>query len=301
VTALGQNANWIAIDWGTTHLRAYAMQGTQVLDRAQSDAGMGALSPDQFAPTLDAILKGWALPHNIPVIACGMVGSRQGWVEAPYRSAPCPPLDRALTPVPERPSVRIIPGIRQTAPADVMRGEETQIAGFLSLNAGWDGVLCLPGTHTKWVELSAGEIVSFQTFMTGELYALLSNHSVLRHSLGSGGWDDAAFSAAVSDSLSKPESLAARLFGLRAADLLNGTQAAVTRAQLSGLLIGAELAAARPYWLGRQIAIVGNGAQSQAYATGLALQGVVATVADADRMTLAGLTAAYRTRQEDPK
>lgn len=283
------------MDWGTTHLRAFAMQGAQVLDKAQSDAGMGRLPPDGFAPALQQVIAGWSVTTDTPVIACGMVGSRQGWVEAPYRTAPCTPLGSDLTPVPGAINARIVAGIRQDTPADVMRGEETQIAGFLSLNSGWDGVLCLPGTHTKWVEVSAGEIVSFQTFLTGELFALLSTASVLRHSVDGAGWDDDAFGEAVSDAMSKPERLAARLFGLRAADLLHGTDANTTRAQLSGQLIGAELAAAKPYWLGRQIGLLGNGAQADAYAAALAAQGVPVTLADTDRMTLAGLTAAYRT------
>lgn len=286
---------WIAIDWGTTHLRAFAMQGARMLDKAQSDAGMNRLKPEGFAPALQQVTQGWTVSTETPMIACGMVGARQGWVEAAYRTAPCLPLDGTLTPVPGTPKVHIIPGIRQNTPADVMRGEETQIAGFLSLNPGWDGVLCLPGTHTKWVEISAGEIISFQTFLTGELFALLSTASVLRHSVAGKGWDADAFADAVADAMSKPERLAARLFGLRAADLLHGTNAGTSRAQLSGQLIGAELAAARPYWLGRQIGLLGNGAQADAYAAALAVQGVPVTLADADRMTLAGLTTAYRT------
>jgi phosphonate metabolism protein PhnN/1,5-bisphosphokinase (PRPP-forming) len=92
-------------------------------------------------------------------------------------------------------SVHVAPGLRQGKPADVMRGEETQIAGFLALNPNWDGVICLPGTHSKWVHISAGEVVSFQTFLTGEMFALLSQASVLRHGMQGDGWDDAAFDA----------------------------------------------------------------------------------------------------------
>jgi 2-dehydro-3-deoxygalactonokinase len=191
-------------------------------------------------------------------------------------------------------NVHIIPGLRQTTPADVMRGEETQIAGFLALNDGWDGVICLPGTHTKWAQISAGEVVSFQTFMTGELFALTAEASVLRYSVGSDAWDENAFDSAVSDTLSKPEKLAARLFSIRADDLLNGTPPASLRARLSGLLIGAELAAARPYWLGTNIALIGATTQAQIYARALQSQGAPALIADAERMTLSGLTTAYR-------
>ncbi|AXI42097.1 2-dehydro-3-deoxygalactonokinase [Sulfitobacter sp. SK011] len=287
---------WIAVDWGTSNLRVWAMQGDVVLARAGSDAGMGGLTRDGFGPALAALTDDWGLPSNVPVIACGMVGSRQGWVEAPYRSVPCTPLGDRMIKVPgAAKDIRIIPGLKQDTPADVMRGEETQIAGFLALNPNWDGVICLPGTHAKWVQISAGEVVSFQTFMTGELFALISTGSVLRHSVQSDGWDADAFVEAVSDTLSRPEKLAARLFSIRAEDLLNATPAPVSRARLSGALIGTELAAARPYWLGQQVAIIGADATARHYVEALAAQGVPATLADAERMTLAGLTAAYKT------
>jgi len=227
----------------------------------------------------------------VPVIACGMVGSRQGWTEAAYTAVPCPPLASDLTPA--GPRCHIIPGLKQTAPADVMRGEETQIAGFLALNPKWDGVICLPGTHTKWVHVSADEVVSFQTLMTGDLFAAITGHTVLRHSCAQG-WDDAGFIKGVEDAISRPEKLAARLFSLRAEGLLNDLPNAVARARLSGLLIGAELAATKPYWLGQQIAVIGAGTLARLYVSALAAQAAPATQVNADRATLAGLTAAYR-------
>ncbi|WP_370401126.1 2-dehydro-3-deoxygalactonokinase [Sulfitobacter sp. JB4-11] len=296
-----QKADWIAVDWGTSNLRVWAMNGTNVLARAQAAQGMGALTRDQFGPTLDALIADWGVAPDTPTIACGMVGARQGWAEAPYRSLPCPPLGGTLIRVPDttRP-VHIIPGLKQTAMPDVMRGEETQIAGFLALNPGWDGVICLPGTHTKWAHVSAGEVISFQTFMTGELFALLQDQSVLRHSLQGEGIDDAAFDTALADTLSRPEKLAASLFAIRAGDLLEGTPGSTNRARLSGALIGAELAAAKPYWLGQQIALIGAKAQTDLYARALQSQGAPATLTDAERMTLAGLTAAYRALKEEP-
>jgi 2-dehydro-3-deoxygalactonokinase len=293
--------DWIAVDWGTTNLRAYAMQGRTVLDRAQSNAGMGKLAPDGFEPALTALVGPWLAAGPLPVVACGMVGSRQGWVEAPYRAVPCTPLATAMTLAPTHCglAVHVISGLCQTDPPDVMRGEETQIAGFLDLNPGWDGVMCLPGTHTKWVQVSAGEVVSFQTFMTGELFDLVGSSSVLRHSVATEGWSGAAFDAAVSDAISKPEKLAARLFSLRAGSLLQNTSATDNRARLSGVLIGAELAAAKPYWLGQNLAVLGMGKQALAYRDALAPQGATALLVDTERATLAGLTAAYRSLKGD--
>ncbi len=150
-------------------------------------------------------------------------------------------------------------------------------------------MLCLPGTHSKWVQISAGEVVSFQTYMTGEMFALLSEASVLRHGMQGGGWDDAAFDSAVSDALSRPERLGARLFALRAEGLIAGLSPQAARARLSGLLIGVELAGARPYWLGQRVTLIGAETLSAAYARALSLQGVEALRLSATDCTLAGL------------
>ncbi|MEX0308638.1 MAG: 2-dehydro-3-deoxygalactonokinase [Tateyamaria sp.] len=283
---------WIAVDWGTSHLRAWLMRADgSVQDRRSSAQGMSTLDRAGFEPALRDLV-GDVLPA--PVLACGMVGSRQGWAEAPYAAVPCaPPSAAEAVQVPGTElDVRILPGIKQAKPADVMRGEETQIAGYLATSPGFDGVICLPGTHTKWVHVSAGEIVSFRTAMTGEMFALLSERSVLRHSM-SDGWDADSFSAGVDQSLSRPEGLAAALFSLRAEGLLDGLDGGAARARLSGLLIGAELAAMRPYWLGQQVALIGAEALSAAYASALDAQGVPCHSAGAEAMTLAGLTAAY--------
>lgn len=288
---------WIAVDWGTTHLRVRAMSGASVLARADSADGMGGLAPDGFEPALMALIADWLGDATVPVICCGMAGARQGWAEAPYAPVPADPHAAPAVRVPsteKRLAVHILGGLSQANPADVMRGEETQIAGFIARNPGWDGVLCLPGTHSKWAQISAGEVVSFQTFMTGEMFATLATQTVLRHSVAAEGWDEAAFDTAVDDTLSRPEKLAAALFRLRAESLLHSTDPEAARARLSGLLIGAELAAARPYWLGQNIAVIGNRASAQAYLRALAAQGCQVTEADAEAMTLAGLTAAWR-------
>lgn len=290
-------ADWIAVDWGTSNMRAWAMSASgTVLAEARSDQGMGKLATDGFEAALLDVIAPWV--HGpTTVIACGMVGSRQGWVEAPYATTPCATLPEGLVQAPTTHpdlTVHVIPGIKQANPADVMRGEETQITGFLARNPGWDGVICLPGTHTKWVHISADEVVSFQTFMTGELFATIASQTVLRHSVATEGWDDTAFAEGLDQGMSRPERLAARLFALRANALLNDMAGNAARAQLSGLLIGAELAAAKPYWLGQQIAVIGHGGLSQLYIAALKTQAATATQVNAPAITLAGLAAAYQ-------
>ncbi len=285
--------DWIAVDWGTSNLRVWAMGRDGIMAEASSSEGMGGLSRDQFEPALLRLISPWLGKGITPVMACGMVGSRQGWFEAPYRSVPCLPLDRAaLVRVPvqdPRMAVFIAPGLKQARPADVMRGEETQIAGALALFPGFDGVLCLPGTHSKWVHVSAGEVVSFQTFMTGELFAILSAQSVLRHGMAGTGWDETAFDGAMSDALSRPDRIAAKLFALRAESLIAGLNPEAARARLSGLLIGIELAAAKPYWLGQPVALIGAKALSHHYARALKSQCLEAWVLPGPDCTLAGL------------
>jgi 2-dehydro-3-deoxygalactonokinase len=289
--------DWIAVDWGTSNLRAWAMDREgRPLAEARSEAGMGHLERDGFEPALLDLVAPWIAPGaRLDAVACGMVGARQGWVEAPYAAAPCAPPRGFARPAVRDPrlAVHILPGVMQDRPADVMRGEETQIAGLLAAEPGFDGVACLPGTHTKWAHLSAGEIVSFASYMTGELFALLSEQSVLRHGLGAEGWSEPDFLEAVEETLSRPERLAARLFGLRAEGLLHGLSPDRARARLSGLLIGAELAGARPYWLGREVALIGARGLGAAYQAALARCGVAARLLDAAEMTRAGLVAAH--------
>ena len=289
--------SWIAVDWGTSNLRAWKMGAEGPLAHGESPKGMGKLKPEEFEAALLEVIAPW-LEGKTLVLACGMVGARQGWREAAYRAAPCTPTDgAALTRVATldpRLDVRIAPGLSQPKPADVMRGEETQLAGALALHPGFDGVFCLPGTHSKWAQVSAGEVVSFQTFMTGELFALLSTQSVLRHGMAEG-WDEAAFDEGLSEALSRPDRIAARLFGLRAEGLLHALPPAAARSRLSGLLIGIELAGAKPYWLGQKVKLIGAESLSASYARALAAQGLTAERLDATACTLAGLAALRQT------
>ena len=296
--------DWIAADWGTSHLRVWGMKGTHAITNAQSDRGMVTLSPPQYEHALLELVHDW-LPEGRTtlVVACGMLGSRQGWVEAPYRAVPCMPQGATLVQAPSsdpRLKVVVISGLKQTMPADVMRGEETQIAGHLTLNSGWDGVICLPGTHSKWVHISAGEVVSFQTFLTGEMFRMLADHSILRHGLA--GWEEGGFAQGVAQGLERPERLLSRLFSLRAEGLLHALAPETARARLSGLLIGAEIAAAKPYWLGQRVAVLGDRMLADLYARALESLSVPVTRHDVTDATLAGLGAARAAylKQEQP-
>ncbi|WP_353144439.1 2-dehydro-3-deoxygalactonokinase [Paracoccus sp. (in: a-proteobacteria)] len=289
--------DWIALDWGTTRLRAWAMQGAQVLTSRASDRGMGSLAPAAFEQALLDLIADW-LPEQgrMRIIACGMVGARGGWVEAQYRAVPCPPIDpRQAVNAPARDprlDIRILPGLSQAAPPDVMRGEETQIAGFLAQNPGFDGALCLPGTHSKWVRLSQGRVERFRSFMTGELFSLLARQSVLRLTIDTAKPDPAAFAEAAASALTDLHAAQSGLFALRADALLHGLSPEKAAGRLSGLLIGAELAAAQDFWRAGPSVIIGAPDLTRLYQTLLLAAGAQACQKDGAALALAGLTAA---------
>ena len=163
----------------------------------------------------------------------------------------------------------------------------------MSIFSNFDGIICLPGTHTKWVHVSAGEVISFRTFMSGELFDLLSKYSVLKHSVKSDGWNDKEFKSAVSESISNPQKIFSDFFKLRADHLLKQVGQSILRSKLSGYIIGAELAGAKPYWLGQNVVILGNNNLSKIYKTALEAQGIFAQEVDATECTLNGLARAF--------
>jgi 2-dehydro-3-deoxygalactonokinase len=192
---------------------------------------------------------------------------------------------------------RILPGVcqKQAGTEDVMRGEETQLLGLSALRPGFSGLVVLPGTHSKWALLSGSRLERFGTAMTGELYEVLSTHSVLRHSLA-GNIDpaerDAGFEQGLAMGLDAPDGLAARLFKVRSAALLSGRSAGWCAGLLSGLLIGSEIGAFRG-WIGEApVPLIGGPGLSALYAQGLAAIGAQSEIIEAERATLAGLKAA---------
>ena len=272
-------ADWVAVDWGTSNLRYWVLSSNKIVHYGQKPLGMLNLDQENYEETLINEVDKFLNPKKkTMILVCGMAGSRQGWVEAPYLSVPCkPPELKDAVDVQcqdSRISVKILPGLKQNKPADIMRGEETQIKGILDKNKKFDGIICLPGTHTKWVRISAGEIISFQTFMTGELFSLLSERSVLKQSVSKSGWNEFFFKSAVDEIISDNKLLATKLFSLRGEFMLNSLDEVEARNRLSGYLIGLELSGSRPYWLGEKVYIIGECNISLAYEVALKAQGV---------------------------
>lgn len=245
-------AHLIALDWGTTNVRAALLDGdANVLEERRGISGVGELSAPGFGERFDELIEGWPA---LPAIAAGMVGSRQGWKEAGY--LPCPAdlaaLAGGLTQIQhgER-TIHVVPGLKVQSGErfDVIRGEETQIAGLLADQPSFSGTVVLPGTHSKWVRVNEGLIEQFSTYMTGELFDLLSKQSILRHAvLPLDGEEKTAseqsFSSAVRAALTAPGSNWGRLFDIRGRSLLTEQSPSSLHAHLSGLLIGMEFEAA---------------------------------------------------------
>jgi 2-dehydro-3-deoxygalactonokinase len=295
-----------AVDWGTSSFRLWLLDaaGTVLAERRSGD-GMLTAGAEGFGPILEKHLAAVGAAADLPAIVCGMAGARQGWIEAPYVTLPAG-LDSILAgavPVPgQSRDIRILPGLAQRSAEvpDVMRGEETQLAGILPLFASGRHLICMPGTHSKWVEAGDGVIASFRTWLTGELFSVLSKQSILRHSLGENAPpalpDNAVFRAACADALTQGGDVGPSLFRIRAATLLNDLKPDEAAATLSGLLIGAEIASARRIFDAAtdKVILVASGPLGSLYTAALKLAGCAVLQADADEAVRAGLFEAAR-------
>jgi len=266
----------IAIDWGTTNVRAALLRGDgMLLEERRGDSGVGRFSEREFGARFDELTREWP---KVPVIAAGMVGSRQGWHEAPYIACPTGLSDlgaKLETFRYGRFDISIVPGLscqHRGAENDVMRGEEAQILGLLARYPDHSGTLVLPGTHSKWVEILGGTIIRFQTYLTGDLFEALSRHSILSHSMENSDetWADEAFIAGFADIFDGRGSDLGRFFPLRADQLVLGADVAANRRErLSGLLIGMEFAAAQKDGFDTSsLAIIGTGELIRLYEIG---------------------------------
>jgi 2-dehydro-3-deoxygalactonokinase len=290
----------IAVDWGTSRLRAMLLDaGGRVIAEADSGDGIGTLKAGEHEAAFERLVAGWP---TAPAIMAGMVGSRQGWHEATY--VPCPATPEAIadgvlrfTTASGRP-VAIVPGVMVRSPdrdGDVIRGEETQILGLLAREKDFDGVVILPGTHSKWATVTAGGIADFQTYLTGEMFGLLAHHSFLRHSVKESAAELSAqpdFALAVRRTVVDGLPFLAAIFSVRARQLLDGTAPEDNLAYLSGLVIGGEIAAARDtglLWQGRTLRIVGSRTLARAYARAFDIAGYEAETLDGSDLVVAGL------------
>ncbi|EPF6066480.1 2-dehydro-3-deoxygalactonokinase [Enterobacter sp.] len=245
-------SRYIAIDWGSTNLRAWLCQGEQCLESRQSAAGVTRLNGKSPEAVLAEVTQNWR-DSATPVVMAGMVGSNVGWKIAPYLPVPAhfSAIGEQLTSVGD--NIWIIPGlcVSRDDNHNVMRGEETQLLGARTLSPS--SVYVMPGTHCKWVQADAEQIHDFRTVMTGELHHLLLAHSLVGAGLPEQAPSAAAFSAGLARGIASPDVLP-QLFEVRASHVLGNLPREQVSEFLSGLLIGAEVASMREF-VGREQAV----------------------------------------------
>ena len=268
----------LAVDWGTSSLRGALLdhQG-RVLEERTFARGILTVPPGGFPAVFDACFGDWTKPEDTLCLIAGMAGSQQGWMQAPYCHCPAgfDEIASQLTWIqPGR--IAIVPGLRceNNRMPDVMRGEEIQVFGALQLLAIQDALLVLPGTHSKWVNVQAGIIRSFSTFMTGEFYALLRQHSILARTLpeNDGAIDQDAFDRGVALALGGG-SLLQTVFSVRTLSLFEAMPGAALPSYLSGLVIGEELRA-QQLTTGTSVILIGSDALTHRYERALAQRAV---------------------------
>ncbi|ELQ5983027.1 2-dehydro-3-deoxygalactonokinase [Cronobacter sakazakii] len=283
-------SRYIAIDWGSTNLRAWLYQGEQCLESRQSEAGVTRLNGRTPEAVLAQVTEGWR-DDATPVVMAGMVGSNAGWKIAPY--LPCPArfadIGSQLATVAER--VFIIPGlcVSRDDNRNVMRGEETQLLGARELAPA--PLYIMPGTHCKWVQADAQQVDDFRTVMTGELHHLLLTHSLIGAGLPEQQQSADAFNAGLEQGAETDAPLT-RLFEVRAAHVLGSLAREHVAEFLSGLLIGNEVASQLRHWQPdskQPLTLVASSSLASRYQRALSLLGYTAQALEGDRAFQTGI------------
>jgi len=304
------HAAFIAGDWGTSQLRLYLCDAASNVLETRVARGAAA-ARGEHEKVLDGEIAAWETSAGpLPILLCGMVGSSIGWVQAPYLPAPADPQSLAAACVSLRGGqVRIVPGVscrNRLAAPDVMRGEETQILGALGLDprlrAGRH-LVCLPGTHTKWVVVRDGAIAEFLTAPTGEMFELLSKHSVMvRDGADERAMNDAAFEAGLERLRAQPGvELLHRIFEVRSRRLLSLMPPEDAASYMSGLLIGSDVAGAARLFADeirdKPVYLIAAPGLVRTYSTALRAFGFSPAVIDGGSASLAGLGEIFRLSQ----
>lgn len=273
----------LALDWGTSSLRGALMDAHgQVLKTASEPRGIATVPAGGFADVFDAIFGSWIDPLSDFCIISGMAGSRQGWKEAPYCPCPATRDDLAANMIQiEARRIALVPGVsrmpvtlRDDRAPDVMRGEEVQVFGALALLGHRDGLFVLPGTHSKWVRVQDGSIVEFRTFMTGEMFALLAQHSLLSHNVEvQAPLSETAFLRGLVQA-DNACGLLHNAFGVRTRSLFAQLDRDSAASYLSGVLIGEELRAQGVHGSNETVTLVGEPSLLERYALALRRLGV---------------------------
>jgi 2-dehydro-3-deoxygalactonokinase len=296
MTYAERNLNWVALEVTDFHLKAWLMNSEGgILDQTLK----AVLHDAPLEGQIIALLENW-LVHDvvIDVLSCG-------WPDIHVPKLPVVP-NAAMNAGrlhhvsinDHRLRLHDVLGLRQTRPNDVLRSESTSVSGYIKQYPKFDGVLCIVAKHSKWVRVSAEEVVSFESYVTGEMIDLMTGYSSFQTTLNEN-WDWSAFDEAFEDAISKPEKIAARIAGIKHdamlnTDVQNTLAMSMVRSRLSGLFIGAEVASTRPYWLGQDVVLCGNPVLCDLYNRALIAQGCMVRQTEIQNLMLIGLAEARR-------
>ena len=285
-----RNVDWIAVDFAAPgiHIWAHDTDGDVVQHDIIPPGSVGA----ELGAMLHALEPYLSNDQTVPVI-CSGYSPLPALISLPVPSAPAGTLSRLAVEDP-RVSVLTTPGLKQARPLGLMQGSATAISGFLTGTPDFDGVVCTVSKNAHWSHISAGEVVSFQSFLTPELAGQLTSGPAQKNSPGPGDLDEHVFDIAVDAIMTRPERFAASLAQISAGAALKEISPTAGYSQLVGGLIGMELSGARPYWLGRQVAIIADDPWGALYARALKAQGVQATIEPRAPQVLAGLRHCYQ-------
>lgn len=294
--------SYIAIDWGTTNFRAFLIDANgERIDQVEEPLGLLQIKNQQFAEALEKILCGWIENyHHLPIYMAGMIGSAQGWVNVPYVDTPVT-VEKLASAVyslslPWGSTAYIIPGVCHSHSSqrhDVMRGEEAQCIGLRAAIKRDDFSAVFPGTHSKHITMKNGKLIDFSTYMTGELYSILSQHSILGHSLPKQLESNHAFAKGVTES--KTENLSHSLFSVRTMRLFKNVKDEHTLNYLSGLLIGYELKELQD----NHVYIIGNTELGRRYKQATELLSLDSTIVNVEDCFLLGINQIYGIRNAE--
>lgn len=294
----GSVSTIVAVDWGLSACRAWLV-GNDGQVEAEKHGGPGVLkvADRAFGPALAQFLGDWRRDGR-PIVLAGMIGSRQGWREAPYVTAPTDAAQLAGALVPIESGIWLVPGVscrRADGAPEVMRGEEAQIFGADIA----DGMCCMPGTHSKWAEIRGGILRAWTTYVTGELFAMLSTQGTLAAMLAPGPQDDSAFDLGCTAAEREGHVLLADLFTVRTKGLFDELPRPSLASYLSGMLIGNEVGAALAAAPTLPITLIGAGPLVRLYARALARRGVDASILG-EAVAARGLHRIWAARRSQP-